>query len=312
MRYSAGFGTISARVPLILSFPGKIPSKSVVKSPVSHIDMFRTIFDYLGRPELGKSDGRSLRRFIDKRSYNKYYDEKIAVVEMDQRIPVGPDQLSGKLGGAPTLMIRKGSYKLILPKKEDSDVLDMMYDLKNDPLEMHNLLGKNGDTAKPIVIGKAEYLKCLLTEWMRRVDGKIEGYYSDNKYNLGEGRGDIREIRARRTWREVEYWQSHEKFIWFGQPVYVASEDSYRRNEYLYIGRTKPGVLTIKDISVTGVDARYFSVSTDQAVVNPGSCFRVRVSFESKKPVSIGSLDASITIQNDVDGVRKIKIVGPR
>jgi len=90
---------------------GKIPEKKKIETPVSHIDLFSTILDYLNAKEFNKSDGRSLRRFIEKKSYNKYSDEHYAVVELDGRTPVGGGKLSKYLGSQPNFMIRKDKWK---------------------------------------------------------------------------------------------------------------------------------------------------------------------------------------------------------
>ena len=161
--------------------------------------------DYLRASYLDNSDGASLRRFIDNESYNRDFDEDIVVVETENRSPISRTKLSGSLGREPNFMIRKRQYKLMLPKIRDSHVLDMMYDLQQgksgwgqlraslksvshvvihtDPGEGKNLMGLNGPSASHATIGKAEHLKALLVEWMRRRDGD-EKYYSDSKCHL--------------------------------------------------------------------------------------------------------------------------------
>jgi len=55
------------RGSLIISFPEKILPGRRIRIPVSHIDVFSTILDYLDVPdEHDTSDGRSLRRFIER------------------------------------------------------------------------------------------------------------------------------------------------------------------------------------------------------------------------------------------------------
>jgi hypothetical protein len=86
--------------------------------------------DYLRATYLDNSDGASLRRFIDDESYNRDFDEDIVVVENENRAPLSATKLSGSLGREPNFMIRKGRYKLMLPKLRNSKVLDMMFDLE--------------------------------------------------------------------------------------------------------------------------------------------------------------------------------------
>jgi hypothetical protein len=85
--------------------------------------------DYLRASYLDNSDGTSLRRLIDDVSYNQAFDANVVVVEVDDRKPKSATELSGKLGSQPNFMIRKGLYKLMLPKKHDSVTLDMMFNL---------------------------------------------------------------------------------------------------------------------------------------------------------------------------------------
>lgn len=65
-------------------------------------------------------------------------------------------------------MIRHRDFKLILPKYADSPIGDMMYNLKWDPFEMRNLLGVRTKIMSDEIVGKAEHLKILLLEWMKR------------------------------------------------------------------------------------------------------------------------------------------------
>lgn len=297
----------ATRVPMIMSFPGQIPANVTVKEPVGHMGIFATIMDYLGVSHLDKSDGKTLRRYIEQTSWNgDGYDDRIIVSELEKRIPLSANELSGKLGDIPNLMIRKGDWKLILPKNSESPVVNMMYRLDEDPYEENNLLGSKGQSASDLEIGKAEYLKILLIEWMERMDGP-DKLYSDNKYNLGEGSGDIGEIRQRRDWKTVNYWQS-DTSLSFGRPVLVDGE--YKRNEFLYFGRTNSGTTTIASITVAGPDASYFTVSPGSATLGQNESVKITVSFVSDEEVSIASLDAKIEVQNSVNGVRTIPIVG--
>jgi len=281
----------AARVPLIVSYPGYIPP-ATVKTPVSHIDILATIFDYLGISALDRSDGVSMRRHIEETSYNRFYDETAAVSEVDMRLPINSQKFTDDV---PSLMIRHGGYKLILPQTANARFVDMMFDLEADPFEQRNLLGRNGPKASGVVVSKAEHLKILLLEWMRRVNGS-QRYY------------DIREILKRRTWRQVDYWQSDSE-LKFGKPA--LTQDGYRRNEFLYIGRTSPqGKLIIRDISILGADAQYFQADKKRAVLSSNEYIRIKISFHSTTPVDLTALAAYVQVQNSENEVRRIKIIG--
>jgi len=327
----------AARVPLIVSYPnGNIPRGQVIddKTPVSHIDIFETILDYMGMPASarGKSDGLSLRRFIEGSSYNEMYDERYVVSELDKRYPDTEDTdnrypaiitKGGTLGSDPNFMIRKDHYKLILSKSRDATTIDMLYDLRRDPYEMNNLIGQvNGMKASAAVVGKVEHLKALLLEWMRRVDLNIGStddsqtvrYYSDRRNNFNEGHGDFTEIRFRRTWREVDFWSSAAEdanavdgndgtvtgVLHFG-PVALERRLSYWvRNEYLYFGRTTEGTSHIWNITIDGPDAQYFSVSRKSAAtLEQNQYLRVKVTF--RFPVEATDLADEFNLRSPLD-----------
>jgi len=92
-------------VPMIVSFPGRIPSGEAIKVPVSHLDVHSTILDYLGASQQDQSDGKSLRRYIDKTHYNALYDDEIAVSFIDNR-RVENNAIVGPLSDQPNFMIR--------------------------------------------------------------------------------------------------------------------------------------------------------------------------------------------------------------
>jgi len=226
----------ATRVPLIMSYGSKISGGKIIKEPASHMDIFSTLLDYTGGNSFDKSDGRSLRRYIDRTYYNVEYDDRIVVAEMDKRVPLNNRDFTRELGEEPNLMIRKGKYKLLLPKKSDSSVMDMLYDLEADPFEMSNLLGNGGESMSEALIGKTEHLKILLLEWMKRMDGK-KNYYSDKTFNNGVGNGDVAEIRGRRTWPTLPFWFGDTELS-FGPPA-LQTDGTYLRNEYLYMYVTK-------------------------------------------------------------------------
>lgn len=266
---------------------------------VSHIDVFATILDYLQASNWDRSDGQSLRRYIDNTSYNKMYDEQTAVAELDKDTRLESYDM-------PNLMIRKNNFKLIISKKEKADVLDMLYDLDLDPNEMNNLLSANSAPVSNVAIGKAEHLKLLLLEWTKRQDGPFRHYSYDSYNHLVDG-GAIGEISRRRTWPLVDYWQS-DSTLSFGNPVLTA--DGYRWNEYFYVGRTTEGVLNIRRILVVGEHANYFKVDKRKSKIRRNGYVRVKVSFHSAHRVNLKAIRAFIHIENSVNGMQRITLEG--
>ncbi len=64
----------------------------------------------------------------------------------------------------------------------------------------------------------------------------------------------------------------------------------YRRNEFIYVGRSTSGAININSVSVHGKGARYFSVSTSRTVLHQNEFARITVRFRSKTKVSLGDL----------------------
>lgn len=156
----------SARIPLLISFPGKIKTETKVNGYVSLVDLFPTILDYLNVPE-AKSDGKSLRGLIDGTDTNH---GKYVVTEWDRE-------------NNPNYMVVKDGWKLIIPYTIHSTVINAMYDLNTDPYEMNNLLGSN--TERENHKGKAEELRGCLLEWL--AEHNSVHHYSVSKRDLMNG-----------------------------------------------------------------------------------------------------------------------------
>ena len=151
MREKNVFYEESVHVPLLVRFPGRIKPGTVVDAPVSMVDLFATILDYCGQSPHA-SDGESLRRYIEGKDKA---NDPFAISEWNWRGPVQPN-----------LMVRTKEWKYFIPNTADSKVMNVLYDLKNDPLEMNNLLGKNPKAEKSRK--QAEYMKTLLVQWLEK------------------------------------------------------------------------------------------------------------------------------------------------
>ena len=141
----------SARIPLLLRLPGAIRRGTVVRTPVSHVDLFATILDYLGMPE-HPSDGRSLRSLIDGHAEPT---RDCCVCEWGAK-------------SGPTLMVRTMDWKYICSHNPNSPAVDALYHLRDDPHEMNNLIGKNPNKARSV--RQAEAMKARLVAWLKQID----------------------------------------------------------------------------------------------------------------------------------------------
>lgn len=145
----------SAHIPLLISSPTDVKRETVVEGYVSLIDLFPTILDYLkidGHP----SDGNSLRGLIE--NTDTQHGEYV-VTEWDYRGDVSPNY-----------MVVADNWKMIIPYTKESRVINAMYNLKDDPHEINNLLGNNPDRKNHQA--QAEKLRSHLLEWLQKNDSK--------------------------------------------------------------------------------------------------------------------------------------------
>lgn len=124
----ANFYEEAAHVPMIVSYPGKIPAGTVVDAPVNSIGIYATILDYLGIQDgqTHRPDEPSLRRFIE--------DKKLASSKEVFAVSEWPSD------SVPGMMIRTSEWKLMIDRTETAKSVDALYDMVNDPYETTNLL----------------------------------------------------------------------------------------------------------------------------------------------------------------------------
>jgi arylsulfatase A-like enzyme len=122
----------------MMTLPGLIVPETIVEEPVSLLDVFSTILDYIRARASDKSDGLSFRTFIEGTSYNNLFDEAAVISEWDYRAPITNTTLTRELDNQPNFMVRHGSFKLLMSKKAVSRKPDVLYNFADDPFEMNN------------------------------------------------------------------------------------------------------------------------------------------------------------------------------
>jgi arylsulfatase A-like enzyme len=135
---------------MLMRLPGVIPAGTVVKAPVAQLDLFSTILDYLGQSG-HESEGRDLRPLIEGREDGA---DRVAISEWPSP-------------AVPGYMVYDGRWKLLFGRATNARSLDALYDLKDDPDEVNNLIGQNPDREKSRA--EAERMKGLLLAWLERV-----------------------------------------------------------------------------------------------------------------------------------------------
>ncbi len=155
MRGKFCFYEESSHVPMMIRFPGKIKPATIVKAPVSSMDLFATILDYLEMPP-HPSDSSSLRGLIEG-----------AVNEDDTYVVT---EWLSDLQGKPSHMVLKGGWKLMRPDSSAKKVKMALYNLNDDPHELKNLLADGADSKTYAV--KAAELETCFQDWIIRTRGK--------------------------------------------------------------------------------------------------------------------------------------------
>lgn len=118
----------AVRVPLIMAGPG-IPAGKVVGTPVGHVDLVRTMLEIAGAPTGGSLRGHSLLPLMRGQpgSHPGY-----AYAESHSE---------GNCTGS--FLVRKGGWKYLYFTGDEP----LLFNLKDDPGEFHNLAGKPGAVA---------------------------------------------------------------------------------------------------------------------------------------------------------------------
>jgi len=159
MRGKFCFYEESVRVPFLIRYSGKIKAGQTISTPVSILNIFPTILDYAGLKSI-PTDGYSLKGVMEGTIPPKY---DFAVSEW-----------TWKNGNVPSIMIRTDQWKLMTTHRDGGKNVEALFDLKNDPYEVNNLLGANPERFKYNEI--AESLR-----------SKLVGYLKDVNYPLVKG-----------------------------------------------------------------------------------------------------------------------------
>ena len=156
MRGKFCFYEESVRVPFLMRFPGKIPQGKTITTPVSILNIFPTILDYAGLKNI-PSDGYSMRGVMEGKATPKYDFAISEWVWTNESVP--------------SLMIRTEDWKLMTTHRTGGKNVEVLYDLKNDPQEMNNLLGSNPERFK--YKEKAEELRTNLVGYLKDVNSPL-------------------------------------------------------------------------------------------------------------------------------------------
>jgi arylsulfatase A-like enzyme len=153
MRGKFNFYEEAVHVPFVIRYPGKIKAGQTITNPVSTLNIFPTVLEYAGLKNI-PSDGYSLKGLMEGIEEPKY---DFAVSEWNW-----------KDSNKPSIMIRTKDWKLMTTHRSAGKNIEVLFDLKNDPDEMNNLLGSNSQRFK--YKETVEALRSKLVQYLKGVN----------------------------------------------------------------------------------------------------------------------------------------------
>ena len=137
------------RSPMILSFPGRIPADTVCSTPVGGVDLVPTIFRFAGLDLPWEMHGHDLTPLLEDPEAD--WPHPMLLTATGQRygsdtnvIPTGADVLHADIPWY--VMLREGTWKYV--RALVAGELEELYDLSQDPDELHNLAAEPGNRAR--------------------------------------------------------------------------------------------------------------------------------------------------------------------
>lgn len=149
------------KVPLIIRWPGMIPSGMMRDEFICHfLDIPATILDILGKEIPGFFAGRSLVPLLGSQKAASWRTEAVATYNGQQ------------FGLYTQRMIRNNDWKYIWNTTD----IDELYDLKNDPHELYNVIGQEQNL--PII---KEMRRKLYETLLQEGDGLVKSSWMKNQ-----------------------------------------------------------------------------------------------------------------------------------
>jgi len=185
---------------------------------------------------------------------------------------------------SPAFMVRKGDWKLIVSGQTDNKNVDMLFNLKEDPAEINNLIGKNGNMVPDTTISKAEHLKATLVKYLQDSDHPAAGAVQD-----------------RQTWRETAFWA--DSSLKFRDTLADGT-----RIEWIYIGSPSGEIV---NVSVEGDIANCYGLWLDSQYGQNGKGFSVvAVRYQASDLVG-AQIPVNLVIKLGGGDERKVLLIPP-
>ena len=160
----------------------------------------------------------------------------------------------------------------------------MLFNLDEDPAELNNLIGLNGNTASDAVIGKAEHLKAMLV-----------------KYLMDANHPAATAVLERRTWKRLTFWVESSSIAFRD----VLADGT--RTEYLYLGTTAGEVISISLVGGNG----HFSIRFDSQYSHNEAGFTVVAVRFAKIQQSLPQENSTLVVRLGTSDEEKVVTLVP-
>jgi arylsulfatase A-like enzyme len=136
----------TTNVPFLIALPFRLPEGIVVETPVENVDIWPTILDLLGLPELHSAEGESLVPLIEEAAQRggggAERDDTTRFAQLDLNW--------GRRGTEPQplVSVQEGRYRLFQPHSTDTASEVELYDREADPSEQTNLADDEPETVE--------------------------------------------------------------------------------------------------------------------------------------------------------------------
>jgi len=175
-------------VPLVFGFPFQLETGIVVQARSRNVDIWPTILDLLGLPELPDPDGRSLvpdmfaaaaasagadslEEGVAARQLAEGKDEVVAIAHLDRGWG------RAEQPSRPAVSVACGDYRYVLQRgtgEPGDPTRESLFDTVSDPLEQRNVIGDHPDVASDLRRSAEDYLQSPPPPWGRGGPTRVE------------------------------------------------------------------------------------------------------------------------------------------
>jgi arylsulfatase A-like enzyme len=162
-------------VPLVIALPFRLPQGIRVDTPASNVDIWPTVLDLVGLPELPGVDGRSLVPAIlaAARGEGDGGSPRPIFAHLDRRWGKSEEDSD------PLVSVTEGSLRLLWPTNEPGEI--ELYDLASDPRETQNLAGARPADRDRLAQEAKTHVESALIPW-----GKAPGAVQLDELRLNQ------------------------------------------------------------------------------------------------------------------------------